>query len=108
MFYEVQLTPETRDGGFDLSAVRKSETNVRLLIECKRYVPPHKVGRPVVQQVYGVLTERQTEATKAIVATTSTFTADARAFLAANCWRIEGRDRSGLLEWIAMARGKGF
>lgn len=104
--YEVKLTPRTRDGGFDLAAVRKSEAEIRLLIECKRYAPANKVGRPIVQQVYGVLMDRQAEATKAIIATTSTFTADAQAFLTANRWRIEGRDRTGLLKWIEVALRK--
>lgn len=106
--YDVELTPRTRDGGFDLAAVRKSEAEIRLLIECKRYVPAHKVGRPIVQQVYGVLMDRQAEATKAIIATTSAFTADARTFLAANRWRIDGRDKMGLLEWIDVTLRKGI
>ncbi|MGA2181623.1 MAG: restriction endonuclease [Bryobacteraceae bacterium] len=104
--YEVQLTPQTRDGGFDISAIRKAETEVRLLIECKRYTPPRKVGRPVVQQIFGVLMDRDAEATKAIVATTSTFTPEARTFLAINRWRVEGRDRAGILEWIELVRSQ--
>jgi hypothetical protein len=98
--YEVALTPKSRDGGFDIAAIRREETEVRLLIECKRYTPPNKVGRPVVQQVLGVLTDRR--ATKAIIATTSTFTGDARAFFEANKWQLEGRDRDGILKWIQL------
>jgi Restriction endonuclease len=52
--YEVELTAQSRDGGYDISAVRRAETDVRLLIECKRYTPPHKVGRPILQQLNGV------------------------------------------------------
>jgi len=42
--YNVELTAQSRDGGYDISAIRSAETDVRLLIECKRYTPP-KQGR---------------------------------------------------------------
>ncbi len=98
--YDVTLTPETRDGGFDISAARRAETDILLLIECKRYTPPHKVGRPTVQQLYGVLQDRNQHATKGIIATTTGFTNDAIAFLRNNHYRIEGRDYHGIMDWL--------
>jgi hypothetical protein len=98
--YEVRLTPETRDGGFDVSAIRRAEVDLRILIECKRYTPPRKVSRPVVQQLYGVL--RHENATKGIIATTATFSTDAKAFCAEHPWRLEARDRDNILRWIKM------
>jgi len=49
--YDVELTAQSRDGGYDISAVRRAETDLRLLIECKRYTPPNKVGRPILQRL---------------------------------------------------------
>ncbi len=103
--YEVTLTPKTRDGGFDISATRRAETDIRLLIECKRYTPPHKVGRPTVQQLYGVLQDRDQHATKGIIATTTGFTNDANSFLHNNHFRIEGRDFTGIIEWLKRVNG---
>jgi hypothetical protein len=104
--YEVEVTPKTRDGGYDVAAVRKAEAEIRLLIECKRYTPPHKVGRPTVQQLYGVLADRRTQATKGIIATTSTFTNDAKSFILSNRWIIEGRDAAGIADWIGSLHSK--
>lgn len=98
--YDVTLTPKTRDGGFDISATRRAETDIRLLIECKRYTPPHKVGRPTVQQLYGVLQDRDQHATKGIITTTTGFTNEAMAFLRNNHFRIEGRDYHGIIDWL--------
>ena len=104
--YEVQLTPATNDGGFDIMATRRAETNIRILIECKRYTPPHKVGRPIVQQLLGVINDRQQHATKAILATTSIFTPPATELLTNNHWRIEGRDHDAILKWITQVQAK--
>src|ERR1700689_2663814 len=65
--YDVELTAESRDGGYDISAVRRAETDVRLLIECKRYTPPNKVGRPILQRLGGVLNDHAIQATKGIL-----------------------------------------
>jgi restriction system protein len=103
--YDVTITAKTRDGGFDISATKRAEADVRLLIECKRYTPPHKVGRPTVQQLYGVLQDRDQHATKGIIATTTGFTSDAKAFLHSNHFRIEGRDYFGIVEWLKRVNG---
>ena len=104
--YDVELTAESRDGGYDISAVRRAEADIRLLIECKRYTPPNKVGRPILQRLGGVLNDRDIQATKGILATTSTFTSDALKYLEMNRWRLEGRDLEGILDWIRRACGK--
>src|SRR5215216_6384221 len=54
--YEVALTPASGDGGFDIYAARKDGLGQFLyLVECKRYVPPNKVGVEVVRSLYGVV-----------------------------------------------------
>jgi hypothetical protein len=99
--YEVELTLPTRDGGRDVIAVRRSEANLRFLIECKRYSPPRKVGVAPVRSLYGVKTHEN--ATKGILATTSSFTSEALRLFAAHYWELEPRDYEGVLAWIKLA-----
>lgn len=78
--YVVELTAQTRDGGKDIVAIRRtSEVQLRLLIECKRYRPERKIEVGVVRQLYGVKVADR--ATQALLATTSTFSNDALAFI---------------------------
>jgi HJR/Mrr/RecB family endonuclease len=100
--YEVELTARTRDGGRDVIAVRKAEATLRFLIECKRYEPEKKIGVAFVRALYGVKVHEN--ATKAILATTSTFTAGAESFFDAHKWELEAKDHSGVLNWIDEAR----
>lgn len=96
--YEVELTAQTRDGGYDIVAIRHAEMTTRSLIECKRHSPHNKVGVGVVRQLRGVVAS--TAATNGIVATTATFTPDAQRFIAENRWLISGRNIDGVVEWI--------
>jgi HJR/Mrr/RecB family endonuclease len=86
--YEVELTAQTRDGGYDIVAVRRAEMTTRSLIECKRYSSDNKVGVGVVRQLRGVVTS--SDATNGIVATTATFTRDAQRFIGENKWLMKG------------------
>lgn len=97
--YETQLTAKTRDGGRDIIAVRRSEANLRFLIECKRYAPPNKVGVELVRALYGVVCDER--ATKGILATTSSFTSTAEDFVAEHVWELELRDYKGIADWIS-------
>jgi restriction system protein len=48
--YDVDLTPASGDGGFDMYAARKDGLGKFLyLVECKRYTPPNKVGVEIVR-----------------------------------------------------------
>jgi restriction endonuclease Mrr len=100
--YEVELTARTRDGGRDIIAVRKREADVRILVECKRYTPPRKVGIEVVRSLYGVKIDEK--ATKAVLATTTSFTSEALRLFAAHQWELEPRDYEGVVEWINLAK----
>ena len=76
------------------------------LVECKRYVPPDKVGVQIVRQLYGTVELKQ--ATAGIMATTSFFTKGAKElqrelehrmhladYLQLQCWltKIPSRER---------------
>lgn len=100
--YQVELTKRTRDGGRDIVAVRKTEAEMKLLIECKRYASDNKVGVSLVRALYGVKTHEG--ASKAILATTSTFTKSASEFVTSHRWELEGRDYDGVVGWVKHAR----
>ncbi len=72
--FDVELTPESRDGGFDVLAVARADLTgeKKYLVECKRYAEQNKVGVGIVRQLLGVVVDAQ--ATMGIVATTSFFT----------------------------------
>jgi len=77
--YHVDLTPASKDGGFDMYAARKDNLGEFLyLVECKKYAPGHKVGVEIVRALHGVV--QQKRATAGLVATTSFFTKGAKEF----------------------------
>lgn len=103
--FDVELTPETRDGGIDIIAVRKdSLTGDGLhLIECKRYIPGNTVGIGVVQRLLGVV--EQHKATKGIIVTTSTFTRDALEVAQIARHRLALNEYSKVAEWLSRFKG---
>ena len=79
--YQVQLTKRTRDGGYDIIALRKdlkSGVMTSLLIECKRWSANRKIGVEVVRALYGIQTDERFS--NVMLATTSFFTVEARKY----------------------------
>lgn len=77
--FQVELTPASGDGGVDIYAAKKDGLGQFLyLVECKRYVPPNKVGVEIVRSLYGVLQVQK--ATAGAIVTTSYFTKGAEDF----------------------------
>jgi restriction endonuclease Mrr len=103
--YVVELTSRTRDGGRDIIAIKQSEASLRFLIECKRYSSSNRVGVGIVRELYGV--KEDEKATKAILATTSTFTKTARDFVSRHLWELEARDFDGVVDWVSLAVRQG-
>jgi len=98
--YDVALTPASRDGGFDIYAARKEGLGKFLyLVECKRYVPPNKVGVEVARSLYGVVQTQR--ATAGAIVTTSFFTAGAEAFRREVQHQLHLHDYIALQKWIA-------
>jgi restriction system protein len=98
--FQVDVTHATRDGGVDIYAA-KNELFGRFLylIECKRYSPPQKVGIMPVRSLYGVVQEKR--ATAGVIATTSYFTNDAKAFQATLSNHLKLCDYVELQKWLA-------
>ena len=97
-FDEVRLTPQTRDGGFDIEAFRYRPIRERLLVECKRYAASRKVGRPTLDALLGVL--HREKANQALLATTSSFSKEALGLLKDEQWRLQGMDLDDLLKFL--------
>ena len=98
--YDVTLTGQTRDGGKDILAYKKSDLGNHLfLVECKKYAPHNPVGVSIVRQLYGVVeTDR---ATAGIICTSSRFTKDAKTYASSVKHRMSLRDYKQLNKWIS-------
>jgi hypothetical protein len=102
-FYDLELTRQSRDGGVDIRATRRDRGRRNLyIVECKHWDPLHRVGGPVVQQTFGVM--GLTQADKAMVVTSSYFTAPAIGWQAASRGRLILRNRDVVGAWIRGAR----
>lgn len=97
--WEVELTPESDDGGFDIYAVRTEGLGrVLFLVECKKWTPPNHVGVKVVRSLYGVVEEMK--ATAGTVVTTSYFTKRAKEFEERLEFRLHLQDFDALAIWL--------
>ncbi len=103
--YEVDITPATKDGGFDIYAAQKNAFGRFLfLVECKRYAPSNKVGVEIVRSLHGVVEDKR--ATAGVVVTTSFFTKGAKEFQRRNEYKLQLQDYLGLKEWLRQVISK--
>jgi len=105
--YNIILTPESKDGGFDIYAARSDALGGEFLylVECKRYVPPHHVGIHVIRALNGVRDLHR--ATGAAVVTTSYFTKPAREYQAQFEHQLQLHDYVTLQRWLTSVLSKG-
>lgn len=101
--FNVDLTKQTRDGGYDMIAIRDDALGIRskYIIECKRYAKTNQVTVELVRHLYAIHTT--TGANKSILATTSTFTRDAKKFALETKntqWAMDLKDYDDVIEWV--------
>ncbi len=98
--FDVELTPETRDGGIDIIAVQKNSFggSTLHLVECKRYLPENKVGIGIVQRMLGVV--EQHRATQGLIVTTSSFSRDAEECAKSSRYRLGLNGYADLAKWL--------
>lgn len=99
MGFDVFLTKRTRDGGRDIVAVgSKANLLLKFIIECKRYAKHRRVSVAQVRELFGV--KASEGASKAILATTSTFSREAKEFAAKHMWELQLLDHSEVLSML--------
>jgi Restriction endonuclease len=100
MGYEVELTPQTRDGGRDILAVLQTPLGKMLtIVECKRYSPERKIGLDIVERFFHVI-DRKDNASSGLIATTSFFSSDAKNMARQFDYRLKLCDFDGIKNWI--------
>lgn len=98
--FEVELTKQTRDNGYDILALKyiNGFSPIKYLVECKRYAEDRKIGVEIVRSFKEVL---QTEnANKGIIVTTSYFTKDAIKKQAETPLLLDYKNKDEVLEWV--------
>lgn len=100
--YEIELTKKSRDGGKDIIALRKNDNEIteRVLIECKHWQT--KIDVKPIRNLIGVAVTQDELPTGIILATTSTFTEDAKKLKINSNISIDLdlKDYNDILNWI--------
>lgn len=99
--YKVQVTPPTRDGGYDVLAVQTDPLGIEstYAVQVKRYAAKNKVGVEQLRQLLGV--KEFLGVSKGILVTTSSFTADAKN-LAQSRYDLQLVDVEQLRSWLKL------
>jgi hypothetical protein len=99
--YDVELTPASKDGGFDMYVASKQSLGSFLyLVECKRYTPPKKVGVQIVRALHGVV--QKVRANAGMVVTSSFFTRGAENYAAETMFELHLHDFFALKRWLRL------
>jgi len=97
MGYEVELTKQTRDGGYDLVAIRKMDGfSLKFLVECKRTTRP--VGVKIVREFLHVIGDQK--ANKGIIVATSFYTEGAIKQQSFQPYLLDLKDKDHVIRWI--------
>ncbi len=98
--FEVFLTPETRDGGYDILALRHQRVtgDEVFLVECKRYARSRKISVGMIRSLIGVV--QLGNVTKGMLVTTSQLTGPAKTLVTANSSRLMVHEYETLVEWL--------
>jgi HJR/Mrr/RecB family endonuclease len=101
--WDVQLTPETKDGGYDIFAISKDVSGMRTswIIECKRFRSDRKVGVDIARSLYAV--KGDLRVANAMIATTSSFTQGVHDYKTSR-YDFHLSDYEQLIEWMNQYR----
>jgi restriction endonuclease Mrr len=99
MGHEVKLTKRTRDGGFDIFVYVETNWKPMLcLVDTKLYRRERTIGVEMVRTLYGTLCDYQ--ANSAMLATTTTFSNEARDFEHKHKFQLALQDYTAMATWI--------
>lgn len=97
--WSVDLTAQTRDGGYDIIAVKRMlPTELRVLVEAKRWAPNKSVGVQVVRSLYGL---RAVHSFSQVILATSTYVSKVakKEFQRVIPWELDFIERDAILTW---------
>lgn len=96
--FEVDLTKQTRDGGYDILAIKSiGGLDYKHLIECKRYKKDKNIGVSIIREFMHVIAEQN--ANKGIIVTTSTFSKDAKMKRENTPYMLDLKDNADIMKW---------
>jgi HJR/Mrr/RecB family endonuclease len=99
MGMDVELTPETRDGGKDILAYTKTELGQLLtLVETKQFRKTHPVGVSLVRSLFGTVVDHG--ASTGMLVTTSRFAKPAKQFQERHKYHLSLKDYEDVVSWI--------
>lgn len=98
--FDIELTKQTRDGGYDILALRKlNGFTDKYLIECKRNREDRPIRIDIIRSFMRVVTKEN--ANKGVIVTTSRFTRDAIKESIDTQYMLDLRDREDLIQWAS-------
>lgn len=101
MGYEVELTPQTRDGGRDiLAALPTPLGKLLVIVECKRYALHRKIGIDTVERFLWVI-DRKDNASCGLIAATTHFSPEAETVARQFQYRLKLHDFDCVKQWVA-------
>ncbi len=105
-FSNVDVTPESGDGGRDITATLEvGDIPMLYAFECKKYAERQKIGPAIMRALLGTITHDKTKANIGVLVTTSSFTKGSRDIIKSNPL-IDGKDFNGIGSWINQANAK--
>ncbi|SIQ93061.1 restriction endonuclease [Chryseobacterium sp. RU33C] len=98
--FEIELTKQTRDNGYDILAMKyiNGFSPVKYLVECKKYAENRKIGVEIVRSFKEVLSTEQ--ANKGLIVTTSYFSKDAIKKQQETPLLLEYKDKNEVISWV--------
>lgn len=96
--YNVEITSQTRDGGYDLILTKNDIVDQKIMVEVKRTSPNRKVGASSVRALYASLMNLSFD--KGMLVTTSYLTSEAREIVKKTNGKIVAIEYEQLKEWI--------
>lgn len=100
MGFKIELTPKSKDGGYDIRAIKKEDLGpILYLIECKKYAPHNRVGVELVRNLDSVRSLEK--ANSAVLVTTSHFTKGAQELQRRLGYQISLLDYDVLVDWFS-------
>ena len=98
--FEVELTKQTRDNGYDILALKYigNFSPIKYLVECKKYNEKNKVGVEIIRSFKEVIATEQ--ANKGIIVTSSYFTRDALKKQKETPYLLDYKNKDEVINWV--------